>query len=111
MQQGYQQTASGGRPYWPAIGYLKAAAIIAVVVTHGGPRWYDSSLDRLLPTVWVSYHAPVFLLASGFLYWRPQGIGVEAALSAAAELSNDPTSLARIADSHFSRGIPLEARY
>jgi len=76
MQQGSEQMASGGRPYWSAIDYLKTAAIIAVVFTHAGPRWYDSSLDRLLRTVWVSYHIPVFLLISGFLYWRPREIAV-----------------------------------
>ena len=58
---------------FPAVDYIKAAAIVAVVFTHGGvapwsPEW--SSWDYALRRSWVSFHVPSFLIVSGFLYAR-----------------------------------------
>lgn len=54
----------------PTLDYLRAAAIVAVVVTHaGGP--HTSALDTLLRSVWVPFHVPVFLFVSGVLYYAP----------------------------------------
>jgi peptidoglycan/LPS O-acetylase OafA/YrhL len=65
----------GGRLH--AIDHLKAAAIVAVVVTHAGnPTWgaQDWTPDFVLSFLWTRFHVPSFLLISGFLYARSAGV-------------------------------------
>jgi fucose 4-O-acetylase-like acetyltransferase len=57
----------------PVLDHLKAAAIVAVVVTHAGRApWHAarSDWDFLLTKSWTSFHIPTFLFVSGFLYAR-----------------------------------------
>lgn len=58
---------------FPAIDFVKAAAIVAVVFTHAAlPQWHPrhTTLDFLLGDLWISFHVPSFLILSGFLYCR-----------------------------------------
>jgi fucose 4-O-acetylase-like acetyltransferase len=63
---------------YAAVDYLKALAIVAVVVTHAGfwdrdPRF--TFADRILRGSWVPFQVPVFYVVSGFLYYRATAIG------------------------------------
>jgi surface polysaccharide O-acyltransferase-like enzyme len=63
-------------PRWHAIDHLKAAAIVAVVVTHSGPDTVAPTGDALtwnLTKTWTVFQVPAFLFASGFLYARRSG--------------------------------------
>jgi len=58
-------------PRFPAIDYIKALAIVAVVATHAGPiPWLPevTDLDRLIRGSLPIFHVPAFLLIAGFLY-------------------------------------------
>lgn len=59
---------------FPAIDAVKAAAIVAVSLTHSGlPPWVSgySRWDYWICGVVVNFQVPAFLFASGFLYYRP----------------------------------------
>lgn len=61
----------------PAIDFVKAAAIVAVALTHSGlPPWVreHSSWDYWLCSVLVNFQVPAFLFVSGFLYYRPDPV-------------------------------------
>lgn len=68
------------RPRLPAIDFLKALAIVAVVFTHagrfdwGGPH-YD--WDFFLSMLWTPFHVPTFLFFSGFLYARSEPVALD----------------------------------
>jgi fucose 4-O-acetylase-like acetyltransferase len=56
-----------------AIDHLKAAAIVAVVLTHavrGGWGLEGWSWDAVVGQVWTRFHVPSFLFVSGYLYAR-----------------------------------------
>jgi len=56
-----------------AIDVVKAAAIVAVVITHAGRAPWDPRYglaDALLSGFWAQFHVPSFLLVSGLLYRR-----------------------------------------
>jgi fucose 4-O-acetylase-like acetyltransferase len=57
------------------VDYIKAAAIVAVVITHAGVTVWDHArftpLDRVLRMVIVAFQVPSFLIVSGFLYAGP----------------------------------------
>jgi peptidoglycan/LPS O-acetylase OafA/YrhL len=55
---------------YAAVHAIKAAAIVAVVVTHAGPYGLDAGLDGVLRSGWVDFHVPAFVFLSGFLYHR-----------------------------------------
>jgi fucose 4-O-acetylase-like acetyltransferase len=64
-------SASGAGGRWHALDHVKAAAIVAVVVTHSGRvslSGADSTADFVLTSLWTRFHVPSFLFASGFLY-------------------------------------------
>lgn len=55
----------------PAVDWLKAIAIVAVVVGHSGPfalNLFAMDLDRYVRAVVVAFHVPVFLFLSGYLH-------------------------------------------
>lgn len=69
--------ASAPKHRLAAIDWLKVVALIAVVITHAGPakRWPSyGEWDAILRTRWVSFHVPIFLMVSGFLYYAPRAI-------------------------------------
>jgi fucose 4-O-acetylase-like acetyltransferase len=54
-----------------AIDYIKAIAIVAVVLNHAGPPAanYESTwFDRFFREALMQFHVPSFLAVSGFLY-------------------------------------------
>ena len=54
-----------------AIDRVKAAAILAVVVTHAGPdRWSPAltRVDEWMRYSWTAFHVPAFLMMAGTLY-------------------------------------------
>lgn len=62
-----------------SIDFLKALAMIAVIVSHAGllatdPRY--SAWDEVLRRHWTAFHVPAFLFVAGFLYHRPHPIRV-----------------------------------
>ncbi|MEE2679340.1 MAG: acyltransferase [Myxococcota bacterium] len=63
--------ATSGRERWNALDFLKAAAIVAVVITHAGPDTVGRVGDDLvwdLTKTWTVFQVPSFLFVSGFLY-------------------------------------------
>lgn len=58
------------------IDWLRCAAIVAVVCHHSGPSAMHSETERFIRSVLVMFDVPVFLFASGFLYFRPEPIGL-----------------------------------
>jgi len=61
---------------WHALDHLKAAAIVAVVITHSGPDTVVPSggaLTWALTKTWTVFQVPSFLFVSGFLYARRAG--------------------------------------
>jgi len=58
------------------IDWLRCAAIVAVVCHHSGPPAMHSETERFVRSVLVMFDVPVFLFASGFLYFRPGPIGL-----------------------------------
>jgi peptidoglycan/LPS O-acetylase OafA/YrhL len=59
----------------PAIDWIKAVAIVAVVLTHAGPTPWQPGFtptDSLLRLDLTLFHVPSFLLIAGFLYQRPE---------------------------------------
>src|SRR5262245_3028811 len=63
----------------PAIDYVKATAIVAVVSTHAGPPFWSpqfTAWDFALRQTWVSFHVPAFLVVAGLLYARASPLGV-----------------------------------
>ncbi len=58
------------------IDYIKAVAILAVVIMHaGGPIHAGMDVgERFMRQAWVNFHVPSFFVASGFLYYRPDPI-------------------------------------
>lgn len=66
------------RPRIPAIDWIKATAIVAVVFTHSGVAPWSPLFgpwDTALRRSWVSFHVPSFLLVAGFLYHRVTPLG------------------------------------
>jgi len=59
-----------------ALDWLRCLAIVAVVWHHGGPTEMRSEPERYLRSLLVAFDVPVFLFASGFLYFRPAPIPV-----------------------------------
>ncbi len=59
-----------------AVEWLKAAAIVAVVVSHSGPFALGplSTSDRWLRVVLATFHVPVFLMVSGYLHAAPRPV-------------------------------------
>lgn len=58
----------------PAVDVIKAAAIVAVSLTHSGlPPWLPGygPWDYWVCGVLVNFQVPAFLFVSGFLYYRP----------------------------------------
>ncbi len=76
---------SGGATLnYPAVDWLKAVAIVAVMFTHAGPGVWDSqfsAVDRLVRTVWLQFHVPTFLFVSGFLYNKERLLRISEVLS------------------------------
>jgi fucose 4-O-acetylase-like acetyltransferase len=61
-----------------AVDWIKAAAILAVVITHAGPApWAPrfTPWDLWLRTTWVGFHVPAFLMVAGYLYCRARPAG------------------------------------
>jgi fucose 4-O-acetylase-like acetyltransferase len=61
------------------VDFMKALAIVAVVMTHAGPMAGTPRYDRwdeLLRHSWVSFHVPSFLVISGLLYARSAPIAL-----------------------------------
>jgi fucose 4-O-acetylase-like acetyltransferase len=61
-----------------AVDWIKAIAILAVVVNHAGPPpWHPGFrfVDWLIRYGLVVFHVPAFLLVAGFLYQRAHAIG------------------------------------
>ena len=57
-------------PRFPALDWVKAAAILAVIATHAAESYFSKSrgvADQLV-TVFADFHVPCFFAASGFLY-------------------------------------------
>lgn len=72
--------AAGSRGHHSALDWIKALAILAVVLTHSGsgafpgrPGYtgWDAVFAHLLP----SFHVPCLLMVSGYLYRRPHPLG------------------------------------
>lgn len=57
-------------PTVPAVDWLKALAIVAVLVAHAGPFAFGplTPTDRTVRTIFAAFHVPVFLLVSGYLH-------------------------------------------
>jgi peptidoglycan/LPS O-acetylase OafA/YrhL len=53
------------------IDWLRVAAIIAVVCHHSGPHAMSSPIERFVRDTLTDFDVPVFLFASGFLYFAP----------------------------------------
>jgi fucose 4-O-acetylase-like acetyltransferase len=61
---------------YPAIDYLKAAAIVAVTVTHAIGNFFNVNVSPLnkVASVSVAFHVPAFLFAAGFLSARSAAV-------------------------------------
>jgi surface polysaccharide O-acyltransferase-like enzyme len=59
---------------YAALDWLRVAAIIGVVMHHSGPELMRSDVERYVRSMLVAFDIPVFLFASGFLYFRPRPI-------------------------------------
>lgn len=65
------------REEFPSVDYIKAAAIVAVVMSHAVlPVWdpRHTPVDLMLGAKWTAYHVPSFLALSGFLYWSAEPV-------------------------------------
>lgn len=61
------------RVYHGAVDYIKAIAIVCVVLTHSGLRGTDpdlSAVERIIRQSWVGFQVPAFFLVAGFLYHK-----------------------------------------
>jgi fucose 4-O-acetylase-like acetyltransferase len=68
---------------WAAVDWLKAAAIVAVILTHSSPCEFDgphAEVDRAVRFTVVGFHVPAFMLLAGYvgssaapLGWRAIG--------------------------------------
>lgn len=61
-----------------ALDWLKALAIVAVVVTHAGPFAFGmlDPVDYAVRVTLVAFHVPVFLLVSGYLHATATPLGL-----------------------------------
>lgn len=71
---------SAGLHRHPAIDWLKAAAIVAVVVTHSGSGGFPdmpgfTGWDRLFAYGLAAFHVPCLLMISGYLYHSEVPLG------------------------------------
>jgi peptidoglycan/LPS O-acetylase OafA/YrhL len=69
--------ATAARVRFPTIDYIKAAAIVAVTMTHAVPDLFDpgtSRFDRVAASL-TCFHVPAFLLAAGLLATRAGPVG------------------------------------
>ena len=65
--------------YHGAVDYIKAIAIVCVVITHSGLRGSDpdlSALERIIRQSWVGFQVPAFFLVAGFLYHKREQISL-----------------------------------
>ncbi|MEE3328514.1 MAG: acyltransferase family protein, partial [Myxococcota bacterium] len=63
------------KTYYGAVDYVKAIAIVAVIITHAGLRGSDpniSAFEKVLRQSWVGFQVPAFFLVAGFLYHKSQ---------------------------------------
>ncbi len=81
MNQSSPSRSVTGSERQPAIDWLKALAVVAVITTHAGTAafpgtpgytWWDSVFRHLL----TDFHVPCLLMISGFLYHRSQPVGL-----------------------------------
>ncbi len=78
-----------------SVNYIKAAAIIAVVMSHAVlPVWDPrfTAVDLALGAKWTAYHVPSFLALSGFLYWSGEPIALA---TVGRRMLRQPTRFAR----------------
>lgn len=63
--------------YFGSVDYIKAIAIVAVVLTHAGLRGTDPALtpfEKIIRQSWVGFQVPAFFLVAGFLYYQKDSI-------------------------------------
>ena len=63
--------------YFGSVDYIKAIAIVAVVLTHAGLRGSDPALtpfEKIIRQSWVGFQVPAFFLVAGFLYHQTNPI-------------------------------------
>ena len=69
--------ASAAKHHLGSIDYIKAIAIVAVVLTHAGLRGNNPALtpfEKIIRQSWVDFQVPAFFLIAGFLYHRATAI-------------------------------------
>ena len=60
-----------------SVDYIKAIAIVAVVLTHAGLQVGNPALtafEKIIRQSWVDFQVPSFFLVAGFLYHRASAI-------------------------------------
>jgi len=65
--------------YFGSVDYIKAIAIVAVVLTHAGLRGSDPALtpfEKIIRQSWVGFQVPAFFLVAGFLYHQASPISL-----------------------------------
>jgi fucose 4-O-acetylase-like acetyltransferase len=81
MSEGAHGSAGRRAERLPALDWLKALAIVAVAMGHGGPFLMGpqaTGFDHFVRGGLVLFHVPTFLVVSGFLYSRQSPQSLEA---------------------------------
>ena len=69
--------ASAAKHHLGSVDYIKAIAIVAVVLTHAGLRVGNPALtpfEKIIRQSWVGFQVPAFFLIAGFLYYRARAV-------------------------------------
>ena len=74
---GGERVARAEKRHLGSVDYIKAIAIVAVVLTHAGLHVGNPALtafEKIIRQSWVDFQVPSFFLVAGFLYHRASAI-------------------------------------